>query len=225
MVTTDRLGLEPAELRGLVDYLERLVKLDDRAAVRLQGSGGVLGVWSGPPFDVLALKPVATVNELTLDATVSAQRLLERLRDSLTESTGEGGLVAQQTVALPDRVPGPNWVGLLAPRSGWQERGRDDVANVRAAVDTAKHFFRLRADGVTDRAQLEQIANDVWERACLAEVPVRAAHAAESLGLLGPGNGEVVAYATDSWLRLAAPGGSVASRRGFLPSLPLFPLT
>jgi hypothetical protein len=98
------------------------------------------------------------------------------------------------------------------------------VANVRAAVDTAKHFFRQRAEGVDDRAQLEHIAQDVWERPCLAEVPVRCAHAAESLGLSGPGDGLAVAYLTDGWIRLAVPGGSVSTRRGFLPALSVFPL-
>ena len=59
----------------------------------------------------------------------------------------------------------------------------------------------------------------MWERTCLGEVPVRCAHAAESLGLMGPGDGVAVAYATDSWLRLSVPGGSIATRRGLLPAI------
>jgi hypothetical protein len=171
-----------------------------------------MGVWSGPPFEVVALKPVALGIEATCDATVSAQRLLDHL--------GEG-----RDVEVPAAVTGPMWVGLLPPRTGWEERESSDVADIRHAVDTAKHFFRERAEGVTDRGQLESIANDVWERACLAEVPVRSAHAADSLGLLGPGSGRVTAYATDSWTRLSAPGGSVAARRGILPNLPVLSFT
>jgi hypothetical protein len=38
---------------------------------------------------------------------------------------------------------------------------------------------------------------------------------------MGPGEGVAVAYATDTWLRLAVPGGSVATRRGLLPSIPV----
>jgi len=200
-----------AERRGLLQYLERLVSLDNRAAVRLQAARAVLGVWSGPPFEVVALRPVALAAECSVDATVSAQRLIERL-DSLGP------------IELPPIVSGPTWVGLLPPRAGWQERVRGDVASVRASVDSAKQFFRERADGVTDRAALERVANDVWERTCLGEVPVRCAHAAESLGLMGPGDGVAVAYATDSWLRLSLPGGSVATRRGLLPGLSVFPL-
>jgi len=174
-----------AERRGLINYLERLVALDNRAVVRLQSGGTVLGVWSGPPFEVVALRPVSLASPISIDTTVSAQRLLERLQDGVA-------------IELPTEVNGPSWVGLLPPRSGWQESSRGDVGNVRAAVDTAKHFFRERADGVTDRAQLEQIAHDVWERTCLGEVPVRCAHAAESLGLLGPGEGQAVAFMTDT---------------------------
>jgi hypothetical protein len=197
------------EQQGLVQYLERLVALDNRAAVRVQAGGQVMGVWSGPPFEVVAMRPVALAVPTQVDATVSAQRLLDRVSD-------------QRSVSLPDPVSGPSWVGLLPPRSGWEERLRGDVANLRASIDTAKHFFRERAEGVDDRSRLEQIAHDVWERTCLAEVPVRCAHAADALGLLGPGEGVAVAYATSSWLRLAVPGGSVATRRGLLPSIPFF---
>ena len=200
-----------AERSALGQYLERLVALDNRAAVRIQANGTVAGVWSGPPFEVVALRPVALASALTVDATVSAQRLLE-------------ALTATVEVALPPAVQGPTWVGLLPPRNGWEERARSDAANVRAAVDAAKHFFKERAAGIDDRATLEAIAADVWERSCLAEVPVRCAHAAESLGLLGPAEGEVVAYATPAWVRLAAPGGSVAARRGLLPSISVLPL-
>lgn len=209
-MTLIRLG-GAGEQRGLVQYLERLVALDNRAAVRLQAGGQVMGIWSGPPFEVVALRPVALASPEQVDATVSAQRLLERVQESVA-------------MELPPPVSGPSWVGLLPPRTGWAERMRGDVANVRNAVDTAKHFFRERAEGVSDRPELERIAQDVWERTCLGEVPVRSAHAADSLGLMGPGDGTAVAYSTDTWTRLALPGGSVSARRGLLPSISVFAL-
>lgn len=201
--------LASGEPAALVDYLDRLVGLDDRAAVRLQASGTVLGVWSGPPFGVVALRALHMSDAVDLDLTVSAQRLRERVSDDVVE--------------LPGVVPGPSWVGLLPPRSGWEERARGDVGQLREAVAAAKQFFAERTQGVTDASALQQVADDVWQRACLAEVPVRAAHAAESLGLLGPADGVAVAYAAGAWLRLAAPGGSVAVRRDTLPGL--FPLS
>jgi hypothetical protein len=195
-----QLELGPGESSALADYLDRLLRLDSRAAVRIQAGGAVAGVWSGPPLGVVALRPVALAHAATVDVTVSATRLRERL-------------VGDERLPLPASVPGPSWVGLLPPRSGWEERGRGSVGYLREAVGQAKQAFALRVDGVTDRVQLDAAANEVWRRACLAEVPVRAAHAAESLGLLGPGSGEAVAYAAAGWLRLSTPGGSVAVRR------------
>ncbi|MFL6180694.1 MAG: hypothetical protein ACJ73J_00140 [Actinomycetes bacterium] len=200
-----------AERRALVQYLERTVALDNRAVVRLQARGSTLGVWSGPPFEVVALRAASLAFDADLDVTVSAQRLSQQL-------TSSGPL------ELPPQLSGPTWVGLLPPRVGWEERLRGDVAGVRAAVGSAKQFFRERAAGVDERAELERIAQDVWERPCLAEVPVRCGHAAESLGLMGPGDGVAVAYATDTWVRLAVPGGSVSTRRGYLPSIAVMPL-
>ncbi len=201
-------ALAAGESPGLADYLDRLTGLDHRAAVRLQASSSVLGVWSGPPFEAVALRPVALAEPATFDVTVSAQRLRDRLSDA-------------GAIELPGPVPGPSWVGLLPPRSGWEERARGQVGYLREAVDTAKHFFRQRAEGVTERTRLDSIAADVWERACLGEVPVRAAHAAEALGLLGPADGEVVAWSATGWVRLSAPGGSVAVRREPVPGLSL----
>ena len=57
-----------AEQWGLVQYLERLVALDNRAAVRLQAGGPVIGVWSGPPFEVVALRPVGWLLPAQCDA-------------------------------------------------------------------------------------------------------------------------------------------------------------
>jgi len=199
------------ERSALAQYLERLVSLDNRAVVRTQAGGAAMGVWSGPPFEVVALKPVALDGIGEFDETMSAQRLLERV-----------GTELELEFDLPQPVSGPSWVGLLPPRIGWEERTRGDVGYVRSAIDQATHFFKERAAGVTDRQTLEQLANDVWERACLGEVPVRCAHAAEALGLLGPADGTVVAFASANWTRLAAPGGSVATRRNILPSISVF---
>ena len=63
---------------------------------------------------------------------------------------------------------------------------RGDVANVRAAVESAKHFFRERATGVTDQKALEQIATDVWERTCLGEVPDALRPRGRVTGIDGP---------------------------------------
>ena len=155
-------GLELAsegERLALVQYLERLLALDGRAAVRLQAAGTTLGVWSGPPFEVVALRPTRLARPLEADVTASAQRLVDRL--------------GERQVELPAAVNGPSWVGLLPPRHGWEERMRGDVANVRAAVESATQFFRERSAGVEDRGRLEAIAN----RRLGADLPGRGSRA------------------------------------------------
>jgi len=204
-----RLVLAHGEAPGLAAYLDRLLELDARARVRLQAGAGVLAVWSQPPFDVVALRPVALSDREDIDVTVSARRLRDQLADARTALAAEG----ETRLELPPPTSGPSWVGLLPPRSGWQERDRASVAAVRDKVDSAVELFRTRTEGVTDRSALEAAAADVWQRTVLAEVPVRAAHAAQSLNLLGPGEGEVVAWVSDPWLRLTCPGGSIALHR------------
>ncbi len=201
------------ETAGLAAYLRRVVALDDRAAVRLQGVGGVLGVWAGPPLDVLTLRPVALGEPLTdpLDVTVSGRRLLDRL-----ESVAATSPVTTLGVELPPPVTGPAWAGLLPPRSGWEELATVPAAAVDDAVRVAVEGFRRRVDelGEQDRSQpaLEAIARQLWAQPVVAGIPLRAAHAADLLGLLSR-DGEVRAMRSGPWQRLGCPGGSVVLRR------------
>ncbi|HEY5186674.1 MAG TPA: hypothetical protein VIM19_17615 [Actinomycetes bacterium] len=201
------------ETAGLSAYLERLVALDDRAAVRLQAGGTVLGVWGGPPMDVVTLRPVALAEQARVDVTVSAQRLLERLADD-------------RPVELPAAVPGPGWAGLLPPRTGWTAVATVPAAvvddAVRAGVEAFQRRVRLLSEAERTRARLDAVAEEVWGQPVLADVPLRAAHAADKVRLLHR-DGEVTAYRAGGWLRLACPGGSVAVRP-MATGLPLLPM-
>lgn len=213
---TDAVQLRPAgalEAQGLAAYLDRLLRLDGRAAVRLQAGGTVLGVWSGPPFDVVALRPVALAEPVELDRTVSARRLRDALGDALGEAVDVGG-----------PVTGPTWAGLLPPRAGWAECGRIATGSVAGAVASGVASFRAKAAArpEADRtgAWLDQKAREIWRTPVVGGVPLRAAHAAEALGILGR-DGDVVAYQAGPWRRLAVGGGSVAVRDLDVPGLAL----
>lgn len=209
------------ERQALRGYLTRLLALDTRASVRLQASGAVLGVWGGPPLDVVTLRPVAlagpTVSTTStdptssFDVTVSAARLLDRL-DAEAGPSGPA-----DPIELPAPVPGPAWAGLLPPRSGWESLATVPAGAVHDAVRVGIDAFGRRVDLIPQdqrsRAQLDAIAAEVWGRPVVAGVPLRAAHAAELVGLLGR-EGEVSSLANGSWRRLACPGGSVALRTG-----------
>lgn len=198
------------ESAGLVAYLGRLVALDDRAAARLQGSGTVLGVWGGPPMDVLTLRPVALGAALTepLDVTVSVRRLLDLVDRSMLDGTD---------LELPDPVTGPAWAGLLPPRGPWQEVASVPAGAVHDAVRVAVEGFRRRVAELPEQDRqrqpvLEAVARELWSRPVLAGIPLRAAHAADVIGLLSR-DGDVRALESGAWQRLACPGGSVVLRR------------
>jgi hypothetical protein len=208
------LVLRPAgavEEQGLAAYLERVIALDGRAAVRMQARGTVLGVWSGPPFDVLALRPVALAEPVELDLTVSGQRLLETLGAALGDE-----------FTVPASVTGPSWAGLLPQRSGWTPIGQVSVESLNASVASGVTSFRAKAESVpeAERSQerLDQWAREVWRTPVVGGIPLRAAHAADRLGLLGP-DGDAVALQAGPWRRLALPGGSVALRDLDVPGL------
>ncbi|MBW5485714.1 hypothetical protein [Streptomyces bambusae] len=212
---------DSGEAADLAAFLGRLVHYDRAAAVRLQAGGGALGVFGRPPsFEVLAIRTARLAEPVHLDVTVSAGELLE----SLDEPAG--------TAVVPAPVTGPPWTGVLPPRGGWREvPGLPGVEAMRAAVAAAVREFRDRDESLPPerrtRAERDRIGREIWSRTLGAtELPLRAVHAAQSLGFLRPIRATVPApaaapgapapvalFAAGSWLRLRTPFGSVATRR------------
>ncbi|MEU0309482.1 hypothetical protein ACWGH7_05260 [Streptomyces cyaneofuscatus] len=219
---------DPREAADLAAFLGRLLHYDRAAAVRLQAGGGdALAVFGRPPsFEVLAIRAARLARPERLDVTVSAGELLESLSlDTAGEEPGERGGV------LPAPVTGPPWTGVLPPRGPWREQAglpRPDA--LRAALDAAVAEFRTRDEALPEelrtRAERERIGREIWSRPVGAtELPLRAVHAAQSLGFLRADPGFPVSLlAAGGWLRLRTPFGSVALRRdpvGGLGSLDL----
>ncbi|MBI0299385.1 hypothetical protein JBE04_34240 [Streptomyces sp. PRKS01-29] len=179
----------------------------------------------------------------TLDTTVSAGEFADALDTAraglAADAPSEGrdrGLVAP----VPQAVTGPPWAGVLPPRGGWRRvNGLPGVDEVRGAVAAAVAEFRARDAALPDehrtRAERDRIGHEIWSRT-LGDtgLPLRAVHAAQSLGFLRPvraaaptatGSGGGVAtaapgsmaeplalLAAGGWLRLRTPYGSVAVR-------------
>lgn len=198
------------EAADLGAFLGRLLHYDRAAAVRLQAGGGALAVFGRPPsFDVLAIRTARLADAHDFDVTVSAGDLLEAL-------PGEG----RDDAALPAPVTGPPWAGVLPPRGGWRERsGLPGPVALRAALTAAVNEFRVRDEALPEdrrtRAERDRIGHDIWSRTLAdTELPLRAVHAAQSLGFLRADPAFPVALLTaGSWLRLRTPYGSVALRR------------
>ncbi|ANB06454.1 hypothetical protein SAM40697_2495 [Streptomyces ambofaciens] len=209
---------DEGEAADLAAFLSRLLRYDRAAAVRLQAAGTALAVFGRPPsFEVLAVravrlaKPYENGLDVTLDATVSAGELLEAVDEKAA------------TAGVPGTVTGPPWAGVLPPRGGWRpEPGLPAPDALRALVAAAVAEFRSRTgelapEGRT-RAELDGIGREIWSRTVgETGLPVRAVHAAQSLGFLGPAGGSAEdapkLFSSGPWLRLRTPYGSVALRR------------
>ncbi|MFH8771299.1 hypothetical protein [Streptomyces sp. NPDC017958] len=213
---------DESEAADLAAFLSRLLHYDRGAAVRLQASGTALAVFGRPPsFEVLAVravrlaKPYENGLEVTLDVTVSAGELLESVDERAA------------TAAVPAAVTGPPWAGVLPPRGGWQpEPGLPAPDTLRTAVAAAVAEFRSRTEELAPerrtRTELDRIGRDIWSREIgETRLPVRAVHAAQSLGFLRSGTGaaETGLFSSGAWLRLRTPYGSVAVRRAGLGTL------
>ncbi|NEC26550.1 hypothetical protein G3I20_08260, partial [Streptomyces sp. SID8111] len=110
------------------------------------------------------------------------------------------------------------WAGVLPPRRGWRaaEPGLPEPDALRALVSAAVAEFRTRtgelAPEARTRAQLDTIGRDIWSRTVgETGLPVRAVHAAQSLGFLR-GTAPAALLASGAWLRLRTPYGSIAVR-------------
>ncbi|MFG3123269.1 hypothetical protein ACGFYO_14805 [Streptomyces sp. NPDC048201] len=215
---------DETEAADLAAFLTRLLRYDRAAAVRLQAAGTALAVFGRPPsFEVLAVRAVRLAKPYedgldgTLDVTVSAGELLE----SVDERSA--------TAAVPAAVTGPPWAGVLPPRGGWKpEPGLPGPAVLHRTVAESVAEFRSRtealAPGQRTRAELDRIGREIWSREVgPTPLPVRAVHAAHSLGFLRPPDpalGEDTGlFSSGPWLRLRTPYGSVAVRRSGLGAL------
>ncbi|MGP4004148.1 hypothetical protein [Streptomyces sp. 8N706] len=107
--------------------------------------------------------------------------------ESPAGSTGGG-----PAVTVPEPVTGPPWAGLLPPRGGWQRvEGLPAAEAVRGAVAAAVTEFRARTESLPEgrrtRSELDRIGREIWSRTLgETELPLRAVHAAQSLGFLRP---------------------------------------
>ena len=218
----------PEDRAALGAYLERLLHFDKTAAVRFVGIGAAAAAYGGPPFggvNVLSVRTVAlAADSAPFDVTVSAGQLLDA--------------IAKLEDAAPVPLPtpllgGPTWAGLLPPRTGWTPLGELTVNEIAASVAEGNAEFKFRALGYSSPANsasaFTALAEDIWSRDVTTGLnygsgsrglSLRAAHAAQMLGFLGPNpmadySGTVRMALHTRWLRLDGPFGTVIERLRF----------
>ncbi|MEU0602149.1 hypothetical protein ABZ484_28485 [Streptomyces sp. NPDC006393] len=229
---------DETEAADLAAFLARLLHYDRAAAVRLQAAGTALAVFGRPAsFEVLAVRAVRLAKpyekglDVTLDVTVCAGELLESVDESAA------------TAAVPAAVTGPPWAGVLPPRGGWRpEPGLPPAGSLRSLVTAAVAEFRSRTEELAPelrtRGELDRVGREIWSRTVgPTRLPVRAVHAAQSLGFLRPASvgagagaetetegaagteGGLALFSSGAWLRLRTPYGSIAVRQAGLGTL------
>lgn len=206
------LRLAPAELGYVAAYLGRLRSWDERAAVRLQARGGVVGLYGPLPMAALALVVVPLAEPVTgsdldgLDRTVSAGRLRDVVGD-VTAGT------SSRELRVPDEVTGPASLAVLPPRSGWTPAESGLAGDVLPQVAEAVANFRAGVPA-TGSFHAELVATATWDAVGWGGIPMRALHAAQLLGFLAHHGARITSARAPGWLRLLTPAGQVFVRTG-----------
>jgi hypothetical protein len=200
------------EAAHLAAYLGRIVGWDERAAVRVQARGGVVGVYAPSPLDVLVLVvlPLAARAEEPVDATVSAGRLRDVIGDVAR-------LAPETDLVLPDPVTGSASLAVLPPSAPWSPGERGIAGDVSPRVDEAVARFRASVPA-TGSFHAELVAEATWDAPGWGGLPMRALHAARLLGFLAHPGARIETATVSGWKRLVTPAGQVFVRTSAGPA-------
>jgi len=227
-----------AVVKDLATYISRALAVNPDAAIRLTARGRVVAVFacSLEPEDassdtpvIMGLRALHLLADSTLDMTVQAQALQERLarlQKQAEQQTNEEN--PELVLYMPPVTVNAGWTGKAAPVRGWSEVGTVPV----------EEFARATAEGLeaVDRALPENpgaavlttVRSRIWSSPMVLEylpafdgvqVPTGAAFALRVYGFIPEGfTGELPVFAarvgSDEWLRIVAPAGMVLVRRG-----------
>ena len=208
-MSTDR-GITIADAvqrSDLAAFVERALRLDDAAVIRLRRRGdGLVAAWVNTGFDVLAVRVVAGHLGPT-DLSCGADQLTRGLRDADASGHVEPGYAMDSA-----------WRGVLPPDTGFSHL--DDVP-AAVLVDLARRGVELARDHGSAHGPpaslLDQDVLEVSAGATMVAVPMRCVFALTAMGFVpeSPSAEEIVRVRVlPAWLRIDARFGSVFRRRG-----------
>ncbi|KAA9394040.1 hypothetical protein FCK90_09005 [Kocuria coralli] len=218
--------VDTASVEDIRAYLTRARSIDADGAVRFQGVGGAIGIWTcvlarsgllDTTPTVLGLRTAGLAEPSALDAVVGLGPVLDRL--PRTQGTGDS------TLRLPPYDEKAAWAGISPSLAGWESVG---AIPAQELVHTAKAGTEEVARTVpTDsgREIVQRVRSAIWSRVSdwgripaadgpgAWEVPDGAAFAAWALGFIRSDDDSRIAVAVNgSWTRLSCPGGFVLTR-------------
>jgi hypothetical protein len=203
-------GSMAAHRKDLTAFVERAVRLDDAAVIRLRArSNGLLTAWVATGFDVLAGRVVAGTirpNDLSVGADGLARGLA---------AVDDSGYVN------PGFPMDSAWRGALPPDSGFTHL--DDVP-ARLMLDLAHRGAQLVKEHGSAHGPPVSLLDQEVIQVCSADgvmgIPMRCVFALTAMGFL-PQSQQVVdadeivrVRMQPAWLRIDARFGSVYRRRG-----------
>lgn len=194
----------------LATFVERAMRLDDAAVIRMrERAGGLVVAWAATGFDVLASRVVAG-RVRPADLSAGADALAQGLRGA-----GGGGHVD------PGFPMDSAWRGVLPPDSGFAHI--DDVP-ARVVLDLARQGGALAKEHSSAHGPpaslLDQEVLAVTSAHGDVGIPMRCVFALTAMGFLPadpdslPVDEIVRVRALPAWLRIDARFGSVYRRRG-----------
>ncbi|MDQ1247387.1 MAG: hypothetical protein QG597_1757 [Actinomycetota bacterium] len=197
---------ERVHLAGL---LGRLLRWNDATIVRLITTERAVGVYADAPMGVLVFValPLAQAPAEPLDRAVSAHRLRDALGDVASPLTAAGPLA----VGIPDARDMPPALAAIPSRDGWIAAERATAAEVAAAVDAALAEFHRQGEaiaGATEAAKAN-LAAEWWSKPAWGGLPLKALHAAHSLGMLAHPGARIESATRAGWKRMQSPAGQV----------------
>lgn len=229
-----------AVVKDLATYISRALAVNPEAAIRLTARGRVLAVFacSLEPEDASSTAPVIMgmralhlAAESTLDMTVQAQALQERLarlQKQAEQQSAEGQQNPELVLYMPPVTVNAGWTGKAAPVRGWSEVGTVPVEEFHRATAEGLEAVERALPENPGAAVLTTVRSRIWSSPMVLEylpafdgvqVPTGAAFALRVYGFIPEGfTGELPVFAarvgSDEWLRIVAPAGMVLVRRG-----------
>jgi hypothetical protein len=201
---------DAAHRKDLATFVERALRLDDAAVIRLRArAGGLLTAWVATGFDVLASRVVAGTVRPD-DLSIGADELARGL--SAMDASG---------YVDPGFPMDSAWRGALPPATGFKHI--DDVP-ARVMLDLAQRGAALAKEHSSSHGPPVSLLDQEVVRVSSADVtvgvPMRCVFALTAMGFLPQSPDDVEAdeivrvRILPSWLRIDARFGSVYRRRG-----------
>lgn len=201
--------LKYQEAVHVASFLRRVSSWDTVGLVRIQTKGTVAGLWASTPMGCLAFiaVPLADLPDLAIDTVVSAGRM----RDILGDLSAATDANRQAAYPFPDDLPLTPQLRELPPQGAWVPSERIAASAAADLVDAAISDYHKQVEQFpsADRKFLDHIAEGVWSRPGIAAFPLKALHAARSLGFLSHANARVEFSTLNGWKRLVTPAGQI----------------